>query len=143
MNAIIFSAVWGVVMMYTGLVSKTNTAIRATAIIGLILLLVANTLELYGIQFFHINTRNMLSFTSFGLLFNSIAFGSTLLYFLLSSRDITEVGNNPGEYFALIFFVLTGVALCSSYNNLLMLFIGIEILSIPLYILTGSDENHF
>jgi NADH-quinone oxidoreductase subunit N len=141
MNAIIFSAVWGVVMMYAGLVSKSNTAIRTTAITGLILLLVANTLELYGVQFFDINTRNMLSFTSFGLLFNSIAFGSTLLYFFLSSRDITQVGNNPGEYFALIFFVLTGVALCSSYNNLLMLFIGIEILSIPLYILTGSDKK--
>src|SRR5687767_9117190 len=141
MNAIILSAVLGVVMMYAGLVAKTTGAVRTTAITGLLLLLVANTCELYGIQFFHINTRNMLAFTSFGLLFNSIAFGSTLLYFLLSSRDITQVGNNPGEYFALIFFVLTGVALCSSYNNLLMLFIGIEILSIPLYILTGSDKR--
>jgi len=45
------------------------------------------------------------------------------------------------EYFALIFFVLCGVSILSSFNTLLMLFVGIEILSIPLYILTGSDKR--
>jgi len=43
--------------------------------------------------------------------------------------------------FALIFFVLCGVSILSSFNTLLMLFVGIEILSIPLYILTGSDKR--
>ncbi len=53
-----------------------------------------------------------------------------------------SIGNNRGEYFALIFFVLCGVAIASSFNSLLMLFIGIEIISIPLYILTGSDKRN-
>jgi NADH-quinone oxidoreductase subunit N len=39
-----------------------------------------------------------------------------------------------------MFFVLCGVSICSSFNTLLMLFLGIEILSIPLYILTGSSK---
>jgi NADH-quinone oxidoreductase subunit N len=141
MNAIILATVFGVVMMFSGIFSKSSGAVRATAIVCLVLLLIANTLELYGISFFHINSRNMLAFTSFGLLFNSIAFGCTLLYFLLSSKDIVKVGTNTGEYFALIFFVLSGVAIASSYNSLLMLFLGIEIISIPSYILTGSDKK--
>ena len=141
MNAIIFSAVWGVVMMYSGIFSKRNTTVRLMAVIGLLLLLAANTLELYGMSFFNIDNKNMLVFTSFGLLFNSIAFASTLIYFLLSSKDIVNVGNYAGEYFALIFFVLTGVAIASSFNSLLMLFLGIEIMSIPLYILTGSGKK--
>ena len=65
-----------------------------------------------------------------------------LLYFLLNGRDIEAIGNNPGEYFALIFFVLCGISIASSFNSLLMLFIGIEIISIPLYILTGSDKRN-
>jgi NADH-quinone oxidoreductase subunit N len=141
MNAIIISALWGVVMMFSGIVSKKQTVIRGTAIAGLVLLLIINTLELYGISLFHIDTRNMLSFTSFGLLFNSIAFACTLLFFFVSSKDIVKVGNYPGEYFTLIFFVLCGIAIASSYNSLLMLFLGIEIISIPLYILTGSDKK--
>ena len=66
----------------------------------------------------------------------------TLAYFLLNGRDIAAIGNNPGEYFALIFFVLCGISIATSFNSLLMLFIGIEIISIPLYILTGSDKRN-
>src|SRR6202042_350377 len=62
--------------------------------------------------------------------------------FLLNGRDIAAIGNNPGEYFALIFFVLCGIAIATSFNSLLMLFIGIEIMSIPLYILTGADKRN-
>jgi NADH:ubiquinone oxidoreductase subunit 2 (subunit N) len=52
-----------------------------------------------------------------------------------------DVGKNYGDYFALIFFILSGVAISASFQSLLMLFLGIEIISIPLYILTGSDKR--
>ena len=45
------------------------------------------------------------------------------------------------EYFALLFFILCGIILVSSFKTLLILFLGIEIISIPLYILTGSDKK--
>ncbi len=142
MNAILISAVWGVVMMFSGIFFKENGRIRFLANLGLLLLLISNVIDLGGTHFFNINTHNMLYFDSFGLLFNSIAFASTLIYFLLSAKDIEKVGINTGEYFALIFFVLCGVSIVSSFNTLLMLFIGIEMISIPLYILTGSDKRN-
>jgi NADH-quinone oxidoreductase subunit N len=83
-----------------------------------------------------------LHFTRFGLLFNSVCIGATFIYFLLSGRDFEAVGSDVAEYFALIFFVLCGVGIVTSFTNLLMLFLGIEILSIPLYILTGSDKRN-
>jgi NADH-quinone oxidoreductase subunit N len=86
--------------------------------------------------------HNMLFFEAFGLLFNCVAFAGTLALFLLNAKDIAAIGNNPGEYFALIFFVLCGISIASSFNTLLMLFIGIEIISIPLYILTGSEKHN-
>jgi NADH-quinone oxidoreductase subunit N len=142
MNAIVISAVWGVVMMFSGILFKEQARIRISAEVGLIILLAANILDMGGTHFFPIDTHNMLYFDSFGLLFNCIAFGATLIYFLLSARDMEKVGVNTGEYFALIFFVLCGVAIVSSFNTLLMLFLGIEIISIPLYILTGSDKRN-
>ena len=84
----------------------------------------------------------MIVFDNFSLLFNSIAFVSTLLYLLLSARDMEKVGVNYAEYFALIFFILCGITLTSSFKSLLILFLGIEIISIPLYILTGSDKKN-
>lgn len=142
MNAIVFSAIWGVVMMFTGLFVKNNRIVRLTAIAGLALLLLLNILDMRGMHLFDVDVNGMLSFETFGLVFNSIAFSCTLIYFILSGRDIEQVGLHVAEYFALHFFVLCGVSIVSSFNTLLMLFLGIEIISIPLYILTGSDKRN-
>jgi len=75
-------------------------------------------------------------------LVNTIALIATLVYFLLSGKDIVKAGDNYAEYFTLIFFILTGVILVSSFQSLLILFLGIEIISIPLYILTGADKKN-
>src|ERR1700730_10673678 len=142
MNAIVLSAVFGVVMMFTGIFTSQRRIIRMVAITCLVLLVTANIAEELGYLFFKFNTRDMLVFDNFGLLFNSIAFTSTLIYFFLSGRDMEKVGVNVAEYFALIFFVLCGIAIASSFNTLLLLFLAIEIISIPLYILTGSDKRN-
>jgi NADH-quinone oxidoreductase subunit N len=142
MNTILISAVYGVVMMFSSIAVKRVSAYRYIAIVGLLLLLGFNIAETYGWELVHINTRDMLVFQKFGLVFNSIAIASTLIYVLLSGRDIELVGKNTCDLFVLIFFVLCGIGILSSFNSLLMLFLGIEIISIPLYILTGSDKRN-
>ncbi|MEO8405070.1 MAG: NADH-quinone oxidoreductase subunit N [Chitinophagaceae bacterium] len=142
MNALILSAVLGVVMMFSGILLKRKSAIRAIAITGMVLLLLVNLMEFYGKTFFHINTTGFMNFDSFALGFSSIIFFSTLVYFLLSAKDMEKVGVNYAEYFALIFFILGGVMLAVSFKSMLILFLGIEIISIPLYILTGSDKKN-
>lgn len=142
MNAIILSAVWGIVMMYSGIFLKQQSTLKYIAIAGTLVLIIANWLEFAGILYIPIDTKGLSSNSTFGLLFNTIALVSTLVYFLLSGSDIEKVNHNTAEYFALIFFILSGVAIISAFQSLLMLFIGIEIISIPLYILAGSDKRN-
>src|SRR6187402_2452469 len=144
MNAIIISAVWGIIMMFSGIVTEKGSTTRNVAILGLVLLLLANYLDMVGYHFFPIDTHKMLFFDTFGLLANEVIFGSTLLYVLLSGREIENIAPKMpvAECFALVFFVLCGVSLVTTFNTLLMLFLGIEIISIPLYILTGSDKRN-
>lgn len=142
MNAIVFSAIWGVVMMFTGLFTSSTKLVRGTAIAGLVLLLILNYLDTRGMHLVTANLNGMLYFESYGYLFNTIAFSCTLLFFLLSGSDMVQVGNHVAEYFALIFFILCGVSIVTSFNSLLLLFLGIEIITIPLYILTGSDKRN-
>jgi NADH-quinone oxidoreductase subunit N len=142
MNAILLSAIWGIIMMFSGIVTSNKTVIRNIAVIGLAVLLMGNYADMMGYHLAEIEVHRMLFFDTFGLLGNSIAFASTLLLVLLSGRDMEKVGHNLAEYFALIFFVLCGVSLVTTFNSLLMLFLGIEIISIPLYILTGSDKKN-
>jgi len=142
MNALILSAVLGVIMMFSGIWLKQKAAIRNLAIAGLLLLLVANVLETNGVVFFRINTGGMMYFDRFAVFFNSIILLATLVYLILSARDMEKTGVNYAEYFALIFFIICGIVLTSSFKSLLILFLGIEIISIPLYILTGSDKRN-
>jgi NADH-quinone oxidoreductase subunit N len=142
MNTIILSAIFGVVMMFSGVFVQNKSAYKHIAAVALLILLGFNIADTSGHSLFHINTTYFLHFDKFGLLFNSICIFSTFIYVLLSGRDIEKVGRNVAESFALIFFVLCGIGLSTSYTNLLMLFLGIEILSIPLYILTGSDKRN-
>lgn len=141
MNALIISAVLGVIMMFSGLTLK-QSVVRMIAIAGMLVLLVSNIMETYGTVFFRVDTAGMMEFDRFALFFNSIVFLTVLLYFLLSARDMEKVGVNYAEYFTLIFFILCGIILTSSFKSLLILFLGIEIISIPLYILTGSDKRN-
>jgi NADH-quinone oxidoreductase subunit N len=146
MNAILFSAIWGVIMMFSGVFIKSKTTPKYLAIAGIILLFIVNALELNvfntGSLHFEIDTKEMLNIKSSNLAFLAVVFASTLLFFLLNGRDVEKVGEHVGEYFALIFFVLCGVSIVATYNTLLLLFLGVEIMSIPLYILTGSDKRN-
>jgi len=142
MNAIILSALCGVVMMFSGILLKNKSAIKYVAIAALLVLIIGNLFQFYSIYTVDIDSKGLLSFNRTGLFFNTIIFIATLFYFILSGSDIERVGNDVAEYFALIFFVLCGVTVLTSFNGLLMFFVGIEILSIPLYILTGSDKRN-
>lgn len=143
MNTIIFTAIWGVVMMLGGAFIKNKSLPRNLAIFGLLVILIFNCIEMNrGESFFNIDVRDMLHFNSFNLTFISVALGCTLLFLLLNGRDFEKIGGHVSEYFALLFFILSGIAIISTFNSLLLLFIGIEIVSIPLYILTGSDKRN-
>src|SRR6476619_1716108 len=113
MNAIIISAIWGVIMMFGGVFFKNRSSPKYWAIAGIVLILLANILEFFGMLLFEVDTRGMLHFDNFSLHFNTIAFACTFLFFLLNARDIEKVGNHVSEYFALLFFVLCGVSISS------------------------------
>src|ERR1035438_3837973 len=144
MKAILATTIFGVIMMFASIWVSNKKSIAAIAAVLFVALLGVNIYELVNTP---INTpqllfSNMLRIDHYSLWFNTLMTGCTLLYILLLGKEIQKVGLHVAEYFALIFFILCGLYLLSTYNNMLMLFIGIEILSIPQYILAGSDKRN-
>ncbi|MEL4411453.1 hypothetical protein, partial [Shewanella algae] len=88
MNAIIFSAVLGVLLMFSGIFFSKKSAITATAVVSLLVLLIVNVAETYSWFIITVDTKNLLSFTKFGLFFNSILITATLIFVLLSGKEI-------------------------------------------------------
>ncbi len=73
----------------------------------------------------------------FALLFQLVLLIVTALGVLLSERYIQQKGINHGEYYALLLFSASGGMLMAASRELLLTFVGLEILSIALYILSG------
>ncbi|PWV48436.1 NADH-quinone oxidoreductase subunit N [Chitinophaga sp. S165] len=141
MNALISTALSGVVMMFAGLFVTNKQRIKYIAIFVLLVCLAANLAELSTIGAGERTFYGMITVSHFSILFNAIALSATLILFMLSGSAFENVGEHVSDYFALIFFILSGITLASTFSSLLMLFLAIEIISIPQYILAGADKK--
>ncbi len=83
---------------------------------------------------------NMMTLDNFALLFSGTLCFTTFVWFLLGQRYFKDL-DHTSDYAALLIFSLIGGVCMVSYNNLTMMFLGIEILSIPLYVLAGTNKG--
>jgi NADH-quinone oxidoreductase subunit N len=65
----------------------------------------------------------------------------TLLAVLGGFKRYKNDDEHTGDYFGLILFSLCGAILMAQPNDLMLFFIGLEILSIPIYVLVGIDKG--
>jgi len=142
MNLLLLAAFWGVLMMFISLSGRSHATIRLIAQVGMGLLFLSTLAEMQGFLIYDLKAAEMFAMDRYGLVMLSVLSGCGFLYFLLSGRDMANVGSDYSEYFSLIFFIFCGFVLVLSFTSLLMLFLGIEIVTIPLYILTGSDKRN-
>jgi NADH-quinone oxidoreductase subunit N len=82
----------------------------------------------------------MLRFDNYAVAFSALIAVIAFLWFFMS-RDYFQNNTHVTDHFALILFALVGAVFMCSYINMAMLFLGLEILSISLYILAGSKMN--
>ncbi len=73
----------------------------------------------------------------FAVLFQFILIVVAMISIFLSERYIQLKGINYGEYYALLLFSTSGAMLMAASRELITIFVGLEILSIALYILSG------
>jgi len=73
----------------------------------------------------------------YGALFQLVFLLGGLLSIPLAFDYIRRTGIERGEYYALMLFSLCGMMLMAVAGDLIMVFLGLELLSIPLYVLAG------
>jgi NADH-quinone oxidoreductase subunit N len=80
---------------------------------------------------------NMLLVDGFATFFRLLVIGVGILAVLASYRYLDRETAEPGEYHALILFSVMGQCVMVTANELIMIFIGLEISSIATYVLAG------
>ncbi len=77
-------------------------------------------------------------FSSFAIALIALA---SLLSCWLSLQYLAEVEINHGEFYALLLLSTAGMMVLVSATDFLMLFLGLELMSIPIYVLAGFDRR--
>lgn len=140
MIALIILALAGVFSLFAGLNEAKRSVVQAIAAGGLGLALVATIWDRFWATT-PFSIANMLTFDHYALLFGSVAILITLLIVLLGRSGYQGEPENFGDFAALLVFSLCGALCMFSFDNLIMLFLGIEILSIPLYVMAGIRKS--
>lgn len=86
--------------------------------------------------------HNMQVFDTLSGSFSRIMIFLTIGIFILSYYYYPAGVEHKSDIYALFVFSLSGAFLLVSFNNLVMLFLGAEIMSIPLYILAASHRRN-
>ena len=77
----------------------------------------------------------------FSALITALIALASLLSCALSIHYLDELRINHGEYYALVLFATAGMLLMVSAVDLLPVFLGLELMSIPIYVLAGFDRR--
>jgi NADH-quinone oxidoreductase subunit N len=85
--------------------------------------------------------NDMVVMNKFTIAFSALIIGSGILWIGTAKSFFSEDAYKTDRS-ALIVFAIIGGVLMVSFNNFAILFLGIEILSICLYVLTGSIKNN-
>lgn len=73
--------------------------------------------------------------------FKFILYAGTLLAILISLHYVEAEGIVQGEYYVLMLFSLCGMMVVASGADLLTIYLGIELMSLPIYVLVGLKQK--
>jgi NADH-quinone oxidoreductase subunit N len=138
MLSIILLSVFGIVLLYLGFLKSRAVLLPAT-LFFILLALGAGFLE-WNKSYLYFG--DMLLVSNVAILFTSIVLVSAFMVVSLSGDFLDDEAAQPAEYYAILLFSIVGAIMMIAYENLIMLFVGVEILSVSMYVLTGSDKKN-
>ena len=138
MNVLISLTLLGIISLFAGITAWRNK------IFTLVLCGIGGVFLLNISAFSNVNSyfKDMLMFDNYAVVFIGLVLFISFLIVLLSKNRFAYDEANTGDYYGIIIFTLAGAVMMISYSNLVMLFVGIETLSISLYVLAGSRKNN-
>ncbi len=89
-----------------------------------------------------VNSGGMVAVDPFASYFKLIIILATVIviFFSLSSKEIKSIYKRSGEYYALMFGMVLGMMLMVSAIDLILIYLSVELLSLPSYVLAGFTK---
>ncbi len=131
---LLFLVVWACALLLVDLFVKRKGITAFLAALGLALTL-GLTLAQVGLA--NTGFNSMVILDGFSIFLNSLLLISGLLGVALAYGYLQRMGIERGEYYTLLLFSITGMMLMAQAGDLIIVFLALEMLSIPLYVLSA------
>ena len=105
---------------------------------GVALAFAAN-LWLLGLE--EAGSAGMMAIDSFRVFSNALFLLAAALFLGMAPRYLEENGMHLGELYALVLFATVGMMVFSGSRDLIVIFLGLELLSVAVYVLTASNRR--
>lgn len=145
---IISISVFAIIGLLVEVFTKNKSAVYYFTIFAFILTAIASafTLTIPKEAISSINpqelfSRGMVTFGSYASFFDLLFCVAAILALLASKPYLEKADYDHKEYYTLYLYAVAGMVYIAHSNNLLMLFIGIETMSLSFYILSGFIRN--
>lgn len=138
---IILSFTLVALILFDLIFSKRKNVLPFISIIGLVVTLIYLVIQ-YGTDSGAFNISENISFLSidnYSVFFKLLIIISTIfvVLFSISSSEIISCPDRLGEYYSLLFGMVIGMFLLISANDLILIYLSIELLSLSSYVLAG------
>lgn len=141
MPQLIVSVLAMVVLLADAVAPKmSKRALANISVLGLLVALVVQILQRPGIAAQPV-LQNMVIADQYAWFFNIVFLVGALLSVLLSVDYLEREGISHGEYYALLLLTTVGMMIMGAATDLIIVFLGLEVLSISLYILAGYARD--
>jgi NADH-quinone oxidoreductase subunit N len=138
MDALIVIFLTGLIGLFVGMLKKPMLNLLVT-MIGLVL---AFFLQLNnGLYTSPLAKYQVLEFNISQLYFSLLAIAFCMLIVLAGYQYFKRDAIHTGDYYGLLLFSLCGAICLIGFTDLFMFFLGLEILSIPIYVMVGIKKQ--
>jgi NADH-quinone oxidoreductase subunit N len=109
----------------------------AVAVLGII---ISIGLAVYEWTHPYVPFPAMIGFDHYALAFSAVILITALLWMFMA-EDFFKDEDRIIDYTSLVLFTVAGAMMMTSFNNMSILFLGLETLSLSVYVLAGSRKN--
>jgi len=140
MDALLVVFASGLISLFAAFAKKPWLVV-SSAMAGLLAAIIIILKQLQtGKAFFDFLKYEGLSFDQPALLFSLAICVLALLIIGIGYERFKENPVHTGEYVGLLMFSSVGAMIMTAYTDMFMFFLGLEILSIPIYVMAGSNK---
>jgi NADH-quinone oxidoreductase subunit N len=137
-------SVWAMILLLVDVFQKGSRSEPSSAAMpwltlgGIVLAAVANG---WLLRLHETGPAGMIAVDSFRVFSNFVFLLAAALFVLISVRYVDEERLRLGELYVLVLFAVVGMMVFAGSRDLIVIFIALELMSLPVYVLTGINRR--